>query len=261
MNPFRLGWLHLRISALNELQYRANFFLAAFNALLALATGLIVIALVYSHTDSLNGWSQPELLIVMGVHVFMGGLIRAFVEPNMYQLMEDIQEGTLDYTLTRPADAQLLISVRKTSIWQTVDLVIGLIVVAVGVAQLQVAATAANVAAFVVTISFGVSIVYCVWLMITTAAFKLIRVDNMVQMLQGIYQAGRWPVSIYPLWLRGGLTFIIPLAFAITVPAEALANRLQPATVGAALALTLVVALVTRAVWRVGLRSYSGASA
>ena len=261
MNPIRLGWMHLRISALNELQYRANFFLAAFNALLALATGLIVIALVYSHTESLTGWSEPELLIVMGVHVFIGGLIRALVEPNMFQLMQDIQEGTLDYTLTRPADAQLLVSVRATSIWQTVDLVIGLIVVAVGVVGLQATTTVANVGAFLITILLGVVIVYCVWLMITTSAFKLIRVDNMVQMMQGIYQAGRWPVSIYPLWLRGGLTFIIPLAFAITVPAEALADRLQGSTIAAAIAFTAVVVLVTRLVWRWGLSNYSGASA
>jgi len=261
MNPVKLGWMHLRISALNELQYRANFFLAAFNALLALATGLIVIALVYSHTDSLNGWSQPELLIVMGIHVFIGGLIRAFVEPNMYQLMQDIEEGTLDYTLTRPADAQLLVSVRATSIWQTVDLAIGLIVVAIGVAQLQAATTIAHVGAFAITILLGIVIIYCVWLMITTAAFKLIRVDNMVQMLQGIYQAGRWPVSIYPLWLRGGLTFIIPLAFAITVPAEALSNRLAGSTIAVALAFTVVITLVARVVWRWGLSNYSGASA
>ncbi|NND02075.1 MAG: ABC transporter permease [Acidimicrobiia bacterium] len=260
MNPFKLGWMHLRISALNELQYRANFFLAAFNALLALATGLIVIALVYSHTESLNGWSEPELLIVMGIHVFIGGVIRAFVEPNMHQLMQDIEEGTLDYTLTRPADAQLLVSVRATSIWQTVDLVIGLIVVAVGVVQLQAATSFAHVAAFLITVMLGAVIIYCVWLMITTSAFKLINVGNMVQMLQGIYQAGRWPVSIYPLWLRGGLTFIVPLAFAITVPAEALANRLAGSTIAAAIGFAFVVMLVTRLVWRWGLSNYSGAS-
>ena len=257
----RLAWLHLRMSALNELQYRANFFLAAFNALLALVTGLIVIALVYSHTDSLNGWSQPELLIVMGVHVFMGGVIRALVEPNMYQLMDDIEQGTLDYTLTRPADAQLLVSVRTTSIWQTVDLIIGLAVVAAGSAQLATRTDLASVALFLMTIGLGAVIIYCVWLMITTAAFKLIRVHNMMQMLQGIYQAGRWPVSIYPVWLRGGLTFLIPLAFAVTVPAEAMADRLTTTTAVVAIAVTVVIALVARMVWRLGLSNYSGASA
>lgn len=47
-------------------------------------------------------------------------------------------------------------------------------------------------------------------------------------MLDGICQAGRWPVGIYPIWLRMGLTFIVPLAFAVTVPAEAVSGRLDP---------------------------------
>lgn len=122
-------------------------------------------------------------------------------------------------------------------------------------------ASALDALAFFVTILLGAVIVYCIWLMITTSAFKLIRVQNMVQMLQGIYQAGRWPVSIYPTWLKGGLTFIVPLAFAITVPAEALAQRLSIGTLVASIGITIVVAGITRAVWRWGLSQYSGASA
>jgi len=30
MRVFQLGWLYLRLGAMNELQYRANFFVAAF---------------------------------------------------------------------------------------------------------------------------------------------------------------------------------------------------------------------------------------
>ena len=107
----------------------------------------------------------------------------------------------------------------------------------------------------------GSIIIYCLWLSITTSAFKLVRVDQMVVLLEGVYQAGRWPVSIYPTWLRGSLTFIVPLAFAITVPAEALAGRLTGATLALAIGFTGVVIAVTRVVWRVGLSSYHGASA
>ena len=35
-------------------------------------------------------------------------------------------------------------------------------------------------------------------------------------------ETGRFPVDIYPGWLRGGLTYIIPVVFIITVPAQAL---------------------------------------
>jgi ABC-2 type transport system permease protein len=51
----RLAWVFFRVNALNELQYRANFFVQLMQSLIALVTGLAVIALVFSHTESLRG--------------------------------------------------------------------------------------------------------------------------------------------------------------------------------------------------------------
>ena len=42
-----------------------------------------------------------------------------------------------------------------------------------------------------------------------------------------MYEAGRWPIGIYPPWLRAILTFVVPVGFAITVPAEGLVGRLD----------------------------------
>ena len=67
----------------------------------------------------------------MGIFVMMGGVIRAAIQPNMERLMEDIQEGTLDFALTKPADAQLFVSVREFRLWQLVDVVTGMIVIIV----------------------------------------------------------------------------------------------------------------------------------
>jgi ABC-2 type transport system permease protein len=67
----------------------------------------------FSGTNDLAGWSRPELLAVMGVHILMGGFLQATIQPNMIRLMEDVQEGMLDYALTKPADSQLLVSVRE----------------------------------------------------------------------------------------------------------------------------------------------------
>jgi ABC-2 type transport system permease protein len=80
-------------------------------------------------------------------------------------------------------------------------------------------------------------------------------------LFEGLYAAGRWPVDIYPGWLRVGLTFIIPVAFAVTIPAEALTGRLTPVTLLGAFALTIFLFTVTRYVWKRGLRIYGGASA
>ena len=121
LRPLRLFGIFFRISALNELQYRANLAIQLFQSLIALATGLAVLALVFGQTNNLAGWTQSELLVVMGVHILMGGVIRSAIQPNMERLMGDVRQGTLDYILTKPEDSQLMISVREFRIWQAVD--------------------------------------------------------------------------------------------------------------------------------------------
>jgi ABC-2 type transport system permease protein len=261
MQLIRLALLHFRIGIQNEMQYRVNFFIQLLQSAVALATGLIGLTLVFSHTTDLGGWTRPELLAVMGVHILMGGVISAVIQPNMEMLMNDIQQGTLDYALTKPADAQVLVSVRQFRFWQVVDIIVGSVVMGVAVFELQQGVGLLQALGLVTALVFGGTMIYCFWLMLTTTAFWVIRMDEMVNLFQGIYAAGRWPVSIYPLWLRSSLTFIVPVAFAVTIPAEALVGRLTALTLLGAAALTVILLFLARSVWKLGLRNYSGASA
>ena len=196
LRPLRLFGLFFRIGALNELQYRANFAVQVFQSVIALGTGLAVLGLVFSQTTSLNDWTQPELLAVMGVHILMGGVIRTVIQPNMERLMTDVREGTLDFVLTKPEDSQVLISVREVKIWQAVDIIVGFVVLAIGVSQIE--------------------------------------------------------ASVGP---------VQAIAFAVTVPAEAITSRLTPETLAVAAGFALALLVFTRWWWRFGLRRYSGASA
>ncbi len=255
----RLALTFLRVGALNEMQYRVNFFLSLLQSLIAVGTAVVVLALVFSHTDSLGGWSSDELLVVMGVYVLVGGLIRSVIQPNMQQLMEDVEDGSLDYILTKPEDAQLLVSVRRFGLWQAIDIIVLLIGIALG--RLNTGVDVWSVLAFVLALVLGGLDVYCFWLILTSSAFIIVRVNFLVELFDGMYQAGRWPVTIYPGWLRIGFTFLVPLAFAVTVPASALTGRLSGWLLLGAVAFTLALLVLTRVIWTRSLRRYAGASA
>jgi len=261
VNALRVTWLFFKLGVLNEMQYRVNFFISVFQAAIALVTGLVVLALVYSHTQELNGWSQSELLCVLGIQILMGGIIRTAIQPNMTRLIEDVQEGKLDYALTKPGDAQILVSVREVRIWQVVDIVSGVVVVLVGLSRISTDVGPLDAAAFAAAMLFGAVLIYCFWLVIATVAFWVVNMWHAVELFDGVFQTGRWPIGIYPPWLRVGVTFLVPIAFAVTVPAEALTSRLDWQTLLLAAVFAVVFFAVTRWFWRFGLRRYSGASA
>jgi ABC-2 type transport system permease protein len=261
MRAFRLAWLYFRLGSMNELQYRANFFIQVLQSAVAVATALVVLSLVYSHTDELNGWSESELMVVMGIQILLGGVIRTSIQPNMERLMEEVRDGKLDFALTKPEDSQVLISVRDVRIWRAVDVISGGAVLAYGVSGLETGVGIDDALLFLAMLVVGAVTIYCFWLIISTLAFWIVNTWNIIELFDGVYQTGRWPVSIYPAWLRIGVTFLVPIAFAITVPAEAATSRLEWSTVALALGFAVVLFAATRWWWRFGLRHYSGASA
>ena len=261
MQGFKLAFNYLRIGIMNEFQYRANLYIQILQTFIALGTGLIGLNLVFNQVTELGGWNKSELLAVMGVFTITGGFIRSAIQPNMERLMEEIREGTLDYALTKPADAQLLVSVREFRLWQIVDVITGAIVLIVALAQLNWLVSLWSVLGFFSALVMGGIMVYCFWLIITSTAFWFVRVHEIANLFEGLYAAGRWPVDIYPNWLRYGLTFLVPVAFAVTIPASALTGRLTLQTWLGALALTVTLFIIARTIWVIGVKNYSGASA
>ena len=231
----RLAWLFFKVGSLNELQYRANFFIQLLQSAVSVGVALVVLALVYSQTTELNGWSESELMIVLGIQILLGGVIRTTIQPNMQRLMEDVRDGKLDFALTKPEDSQVLVSIRNVQIWRAVDVIAGAAVLAYGIDGLDAGVGVGDVLLFLGLLLLGAVTIYCFWLVIATLAFWIVNVWEIIELFDGIYQAGRWPTSIFPGWLRFGVTFIFPLAFAITVPAEAITSRLEWSTVGIAI--------------------------
>jgi ABC-2 type transport system permease protein len=257
----RLFAAFLRISFASEAAYRVNFFIQLIQSLVSLGMSLGGLAIIFSYTSLLGGWKPDEVLALLGVYFLIGGMIGLIIRPGMEDLIESVRTGTIDFTLAKPEDAQLLVSIRRVEIWEAIDIVVGFIVLITALVRLGEIVGLLQALEFIAMLLAGGVIVYSFWLMLATLSFWFVRVINILQIFQSMYEAGRWPVSLYPGWLRYGLTFIVPVAFATTVPAQALTGRLNWQTLLGTVALAVGLSIASRAVWRAGLRHYSGASA
>src|SRR4051794_39719618 len=105
---------------------------------------------------------------------------------------------------------------------------------------------------------------YSIWILVVSAAFWVVKVDNLSYLFGSLFDAGRWPIDIFRGVFRGALrfafTFIFPLALMTTYPAQALLGKLAPNTALLALAGGLVFATLSRQVWRRALAMYTSAS-
>jgi ABC-2 type transport system permease protein len=261
MNYFRLMVAFFWVGVVGEVAYRVNFFFQLFQSLVSLVVAVTGLSIVFSFTDTLGGWGQEEILALVGVYILVGGIIGLVIQPGMQQFIESVRDGTLDFTLTKPEDAQLLVSIGRVNIWSLIDIALGLGVLAFALVRLGGQMGGGEAAEFLLMLLAGAIIIYSFFLVLATLSFWFVRVENFLTIFQSMYEAGRWPVSLYPGWLRYGLTFVVPVAFATTVPVEALTGRLSWMTLLLAIAIAVFLFILSRFFWRVGLRHYSGTSA
>jgi ABC-2 type transport system permease protein len=261
MSYLRLFGVYLRIGVMGEMQYRLNFFVQLFQSILELATAIGGLAVIFTYTHTLGGWRPDEVLALVGVYTLVGGLIGLLMYPGMELLIQSVRDGTLDFTLVKPVDAQYLVTIHSVDIWKLIDIGLGVAVIVVALVRLGARVGLSQVALFAGMLLTGSAIIYSFWLILATLSFWFVRVENILEIFQSMYEAGRWPVSLYPPWLRFLLSFIVPVAFVTTVPAEALTGRLTPGSLLVAAMLSLVLLVVSRLFWKVGLRQYSGTSA
>lgn len=264
MSPTRgvRTWAALwRIRVLHELHYRANLAINLLQVGVDLGVGLIAIRLVLANTESLNGWSASELLVVLGTYTMLDAIFRAVVWPNMSAIVRDVQDGTFDGVLVAPADDQLLVSTRELELWHLSGVVVG--AGAVGYATGDLAGIDAGaVASYLVLFLIGVVLVYASFLSVTSLAFRLVDIEDLLfRLFQGASSSGRWPIGIYPGWLQAALTAIVPVAVAVTVPSSALTGRLSWTGLALTVAAGVAACSASRWVFRRSIRAYSGASA
>ena len=261
MNYLRLLIAFFWVSVMGEAAYRVNFFFQLLQSLISLGVAIAGITVIFSYTSNLGGWSSAEILALVGVYLLVGGIIGLVIQPGMEQFISSVRDGSLDFTLTKPEDAQLLVSIQRINFWSLIDMALGLGVLITALIRLGEKIGGMQAGEFLLMLTAGAIIIYSFFLILATLSFWFVRVENILTIFQSMYEAGRWPVSLYPGWLRYGLTFVIPVAFATTVPAEALTGRLNWETLIVATALALGLLIASRLFWLVGLRHYSGASA
>jgi len=250
----------LRASLALALQYRLEFLVEGALAILWIAVTLVPVLVVFGTRDAVEGWTFPEMLLVLGWFVALKGVLEGAVSPSLTAVIEHVRKGTLDFILLKPADAQLLVSVAKLEPWRIVDVVGAGFIFAYAFAKLGRAPTAGEVLAAGAMLVGALLVLYSIAILVVSIAFFAVRVDNLLYLFQSVFDVARWPSTIFRGFLAVLFTYVLPLALMTTYPALALLGRLRVGTALGALAGTVAFAAFARVVWSLSIRKYTSAS-
>jgi ABC-2 type transport system permease protein len=256
----RLFTAGFSMSLRRTLTFRTNLFFDVALAVAGLLSALGTILLVFTRTDSLAGWTRPETLVLAGTFQLLTGIKATFIDPNLAWFpSRGIREGTLDTYLLQPAPSLFLTSLATAAPLALVQTLLGLGVVVLGVSTHGHPPSPLGIAAWLLLLVVGVMLTWALGVLLACLAFWAPRLELDV-FYGAAWQLGRYPIDVYRQPIRLLLTYILPLALIATLPASVLIREPRPIVLLASVAAGAAATILATGIWRLGLRSYTGAT-
>jgi ABC-2 type transport system permease protein len=208
----------------------------------------------------LAGWTFGEALVVSGWFVLLQGILEGAINPSLTSVVEHIRKGTLDFILLKPADAQFLVSTAKFEPWRALNILTGIGVFIYAFHLLGHPPSVLGLFSSVLLLATSSLLLYSLWILTVSAAFYVVKVDNLTYFFSSIFDAARWPSSVFRGFLSIIFTFVIPLALMTTYPAQAMLGKLTLQTLLGAILGALVFASLARWMWLQSIGKYTSAS-
>jgi ABC-2 type transport system permease protein len=260
MQALKLLSSFLKVNIQMSLAYRADTVVNILLNLMWLGWELLSLNIIFSNTTTIGGWGFAELIALLGIFRLVNTLMIALIWPNTEKFNQSIRDGSMDYTILQPVNSLFLVTFSRITVWRIWDLVLAVILIIVGIQMTGDITTAFNILTFILLAISGTLIIYSLWIVLIALTFWFTKFDNNVTILQALLEAGRYPATVYPVWLRVIVTFVIPIAVATTIPLQALRGELAPNQIFLFIMVSIVSFLIASKVWKLGLKRYSGAS-
>jgi ABC-2 type transport system permease protein len=86
-----------RNSVTREMQFKTNFILWIVVELLWFGLQIAFMTVLFSHTESIGGWSRWQVILLVGTSNFIQQIFTALFLTNLSEISELIRTGKLDF--------------------------------------------------------------------------------------------------------------------------------------------------------------------
>ncbi len=260
MHTLKLLSAFFKVNVQLALAYRADTIVNILLNIMWLGWELLSLSIIFNNTTTLGGWGLPELIALLGVFRLVNTMMVALIWPNTEKFNQSIRDGSMDYTILQPANSMFLVTFSRITVWRIWDLVLAIVLIVVGINMSGDLITPLHILSFILLALSGMIVIYSLWIVLIAFTFWFTKFDNNVTIMQALMDSGRYPVSVYPVWMRIIVTYIIPIAVATTIPLQALRGELSIQKIAIFFLVAVISFIVASLAWKSGLKRYSGAS-
>lgn len=221
----RLFGMYFSQYAKARLEYRADFFSAVLASFLGTAASFGFLLIVFSRGVAVRGWKFEEMVFLYGFSLIPFGIFNVF-SWNLWMFAERyLIEGRFDRVLLRPVSSVFQVLFESFRLESVESIVTGIVAVLWASRRLGLALTFGDALLFLLWATAGGVIYVAIFLALTSMSFWIEDRIGISPPVFNLMQFGRYPLTIYDVWVRLALSFVIPFAFASFYPTARFLRR------------------------------------
>ena len=250
----------VRYSLARAMMFRFDFLMWSFVELFWMMVNLLLVSVIYLHTDEIGGWSKYEMLLLQGTSMLMQRLLFGLFWSNLFELGRNIRDGKFDFLLAQPGNPIFMVSTRKLDFDSLANGIVAAGVVLYSLGRLGIEISAGGLSLYLFSMLCALLTCYGILLAIVSLSFWVVGNQGAGGAYYALFEFSRLPKSVF----RGGanvfFVWILPVVVVSNVPAGFLIRGFCWTD-----ALWLFLAMVVWAgigifVFNKGLRRYASAS-
>lgn len=256
-----LLWAFINLDAKVHLEYRANFVGSLLLYISQILLLILFVEVIFSRVDSLQGWTKYEVLLLSGFFRLLLVVFNILFHRSINYIPRTIHSGDLDLLLIKPINSQFDLSLRLVAVREIADLVPATFLILYALANLSnLSWSLVDVVMILLALISGLVIFYSLYFSIAMLTIWVGRFFSFTSIFRIITEPLGIPLDLMGSKVYSFLTYVIPLAFIVTIPVRVFLHR-EPVfmlLVGGAVAMGCLLFSVW--FWKLALKHYTSAS-
>lgn len=263
LHYLRIWLASVRYSIVRTMMFRGDFIVWSLVELFWMSVNLLLISVIYQHTDSIAGWSKYEMMLLVGTSMLIQRFLMGFFWSSIFEMGRNVRTGNFDFFLAQPGNVMFMATTRKLDPDGLVNSVIAAGVVVYAANQLGLQPGALDITLYAFMVFCGLVIHYSILVLSISLVFWL----TSAQGIEGTYftltEFSRLPREAFKgIVTQVMFVWLLPVVVVSNAPARTLIDRFEFSwgwTLGPFLFAAAWFALAVFVFHR-GLRRYTSAS-
>tara|TARA_A100000164_G_scaffold379630_1_gene424439 strand:- start:439 stop:1170 length:732 start_codon:yes stop_codon:yes gene_type:complete len=242
------------------MEFKANFIGSLIVDAVYYGAHYYFFSIIFSYVDVLGRFTSQDVKIFLVITFLADTVYMMIFSGNLFTLNKLIVSGDLDFTLIRPVNGQFMVSFRYVKSYAIISLIILVLLLAKLVGDNSDYKAIDNIFLFITSFFIGQSIWYSIDFMTGCLAFWFKNFTVGGWLSHEFLKFAERPDSIYVGLLRRTMFTILPMALISSVPARMLLYGPGWNFLFGQIFIAIIFLILSRIVWKVGIKKYESAS-